>query len=112
MNISHLMNKTAVHYTKSRVSDSQGGWTEAFVAGSTYSVRLSQPKAGLQQKNDMGKDRAHVSHEVYFSPPPDAGTFKENERFIIDSRTFEIKIPNITPSIAVYQKVAVLEIQP
>jgi hypothetical protein len=59
----------------------------------------------------MGKNIGHVSHEVYISPVPAAGTFSTDDRLLIDGRTFEVKIPNIQPSKSVYQKLAVLELQ-
>lgn len=111
MNVSHLMNKTVTHETKTRTSDNQGGWSFSWSTAGTYKGRLSQPSAGVRQYQDMGKDIGHVSHEVYISPVPTAGTIGAGDRITIDSRTFEVKVPNIQPSIAVYQKLAVLELQ-
>ena len=111
MNISALMNVTATHKTKSRTPDNQGGYIYSFVAAETYAGRLSQPSAGVRLNQDMGKDVGHVSHELYISPAPAAGTFKVGDQFTVDSRTFEVKIPNISPSIQVYQKLALMELQ-
>ena len=111
MNISSLMNTTAVHKTKTRTPDNQGGYIYAFTTAETYVARLSQPSAGVRLNQDMGKDTGHVTHELYISPVPDAGTFSINDQIVIDSRTFEIKIPNISPSIPVYQKLALMELQ-
>ena len=110
MNISHLMNTTAVHKTKSRTPDNQGGYIYSFVTAESYVARLSQPLSGIRTLQDMGKDTGHVSHELYISPVPSA-TIKVGDQFIIDSRTFEVKIPNVTPSIAVYQRIGLLELQ-
>ena len=111
MNISHLMNVTAVHKTKVRAADNQGGYIYSFTTAESYVARLSQPSSGIRTLQDMGKDTGHVSHELYISPVPDAGTFSVGDQFVINSRTFEVKIPNLTPSIAVYQKLALLELQ-
>jgi hypothetical protein len=111
MNISHLMNVTVTHRQPTKVSDGQGGWIETFADAESYAGRLQQPSSGVRTLQDLGKEVGHVSHELIISPVPTAGTFKIGDRVVIDSRTFEIKIPNIQPSIAVYQKLALLELQ-
>ena len=105
------MNITATHKTKTRTPDYQGGYIYAFSTAGSYVARLSQPSAGVrQQSNDLGKDTGHVTHELYISPAPST-TIKVGDQFVIGSRTFEVKIPNLTPSIAIYQKIGLLEIQ-
>ena len=112
MNVSHLMNITATHKTKTRTPDYQGGYIYAFSTAGSYVARLSQPSAGVRQlnTNDLGKDTGHVTHELYISPAPST-TIKVGDQFIVNSRTFEVKIPNLTPSIAIYRKIGLLEIQ-
>lgn len=113
MNISHLNNVTAVHKTKTRQPDSQGGYVYSFATAASYRGRLSQPTAGVRQTvlNDMGKEVGHITYDFYISPPPAAGTFKVSDRLIIGTRTFDVKVPNLTPSDPIYQKLGLLELQ-
>ena len=111
MNVSRLMNISVTHQQKSRTADNQGGYSYAFSDAETYKARLSQPSAGVRQLQNMGQDVGEVSHELYISPVPTAGTFRVGDRIVYNSRNFEVKIPNIQPSITVYQKLAVLELQ-
>jgi len=104
------MNVTAVHKNKVRSPDSQGGYSYSFSTATSYVARLSQPSSGIRTLQDMGKDTGHVDHELYISPAPTA-TIKVGNQFVIGTRTFEVKIPNLTPSIAVYRKIGLLELQ-
>ena len=104
--VTHLMVDEFRQDRIARVSNGKGGWREEHVPLRTVRGRLN-PFA-WKDRLYVGQDRARVDHVLYIPPRTDV---KINDHFVFANRTFRVEIPNIEPSIAVYQKVGLEEIQ-
>lgn len=104
--IGHLLKDSLVWKRATRTADGAGGHTQSFTAVATVRGRVSQ--ASQRDLDIAGKSRAEVTHAIYL---PAGTAVKVADRFVWSSRTFEVKVPNITPSVAVYTKALTLEIQ-
>ena len=104
--ITHLLIHALTIKRNARASDGQGGWVETPTTSSTVTGRVNP--ASARDLEVAGKMRAEVSHAIYLPPSADV---KNGDWISFGTRTFEVKVPNITPSIEVYKKVLVLEIQ-
>lgn len=89
-----------------RVSDGEGGWIETEATVDTVDGRI----VPATQKDLMlaGQYRAEVTHSCYFLPDENV---KVGDTLVFDGREFVVRVPNITPSIPIYQKVMCLEVQ-
>lgn len=105
-NIGHLLIHS-IDITRSvPVKNNKGGWTKTFtsqkvVLGRVWPVTQRDLVVG-------GQDQARVTHSVIFQPNTDV---KIDDKLLFDGRTFDVKVREITPSIPIYHKVLVEEIQ-
>lgn len=108
--INHLLNDRFTHKRAEKVSNGKGGFTDNFdvdpiatnLPGRLNQVEMKDIERAEQQK-------AKVDHVIYFAP--DTVDVRVNDRFLIRGRTFRVTVPRIEPSIRVYHKVGVEEIQ-
>jgi SPP1 family predicted phage head-tail adaptor len=100
-----LLNKTIAVKTTVRTGDGKGGYTETETS-SNISGRYHE----AQHKDMMaaGQRRAEVTHVFYFDP---GQTFDVDDYFEVDGRRFRISVPNLVPSVDIYQKAFGVEVQ-
>lgn len=107
-NIDHLLVHSILikRVGSNRVSDGEGGFIETETNVKTTKGRM----VPASQKDLMlaGQYRAEVTHSCYLSPGEDV---KVEDVLEFEGRDFVVRVPNITPSVPIYQKVMCLEVQ-
>lgn len=104
--LDHLLTQTLSHRRSTKSADDQGGYTNTFSEIATVNGRINP--ASPQEMQLAGRDQADVDHAIYLPVGTDV---RINDQFIYSGRTFEVKVPNITPSVPVYQKALCKEVQ-
>ncbi len=105
-NIGHLLVHSIQIQRPSRVADGQGGFTETLATAATVLGRV-WPASKLDREL-AGQNEATVTHAVIF---PTGTDVRIDDTLVFDSRTFTVKVREITPSVAVYHKALAEEIQ-
>lgn len=107
VSVSHLLIHTLEQFRIGHTRDTaRGTQSEASTSLGTLSGRLvpaSNKEVLVGERED-----ARVTHALYLSPSSDV---RVGDEFVFDGRTFRVTIPKITPSIAIYQKVLMEEVQ-
>jgi hypothetical protein len=103
--ITHLLNKTIAVKTTARTSDGKGGFTETETS-SNVSGRYHQAQS--RDLISAGHREAQVTHVFYFDP---GQSFDVDDHLVVDGRRFRISIPNLVPSVDIYQKAFAVEVQ-
>ena len=80
-----LLIETFTPQTATETSDSQGGFTTAWVSGTTFEGRLSKLKVSERMAQD--KETAIATHKVYCLTAPDVDP---DDRILLGSRIFEV----------------------
>jgi len=104
--IDHLFIHSLTIKRNTRASDGQGGWVETPATSSTPNGRVN-PVSG-KDLEVAGKMRAQVTHCIYLPPGTDV---LNGDVVYYGTRSFEVKVPNISPSKEIYKKALVLEVQ-
>ncbi len=105
-NIGHLLVHSIDIQRSTPVDDGQGGFKDAFI-----SVKKLNGRVWPASSRDMmlaGQNQSRVTHAVIFPTDTDV---RIDDQLIFDSRTFTVKVREITPSIPIYHKVLAEEIQ-
>lgn len=104
--IIHLLVHALEIRRPTRTADGRGGYLEAMRAIALVRGRVSQ--ASERDLRLAGMERAEVTHAVYLESGTD---IRIGDRIGFETREFVVKVPNLTPSIAVYRKTLCLEVQ-
>ena len=105
-NIGHLLVHSIEIKRPSRVPDGQGGFTETLATAATVLGRIWP--ASKMDRELAGQTEATVTHAVIF---PTGTDVRIEDTLVFDSRTFTVKVREITPSIPIYHKTLPEEIQ-
>lgn len=105
-NIGHLLVHSIDIQRSVGVDDGQGGTVETFVSQKVTNGRVWP--ATFKDMQLAGQNQARVTHAVVFQPGTDV---RIDDRLIFDSRQFDVKVREVTPSIPIYHKVLAEEIQ-
>lgn len=88
------------------VDNGHGGFDEVYVSQAIVQARVNPVTA--KDLSVLGKEESRVSHAVYFSPGTDV---EIGDELVFDGRRFNVRVRQIQPSINIYRKVMVEEIQ-
>jgi SPP1 family predicted phage head-tail adaptor len=105
-NIGHLLIHSIDIQRSTPIDDGQGGSEEVF-----QSVGVVRGRVWPANHKDLmvaGQDQSRVTHAVIFKPGTDV---RIDDQLVFDSRQFNVKVREITPSIPIYHKVLAEEIQ-
>lgn len=105
-NIGHLLIHSIDIQRSTPIDDGQGGSKQVF-----QSVGVVKGRVWPANSKDMmvaGQNQSRVTHAVIFNPGTDV---RIDDQLVFDSRLFDVKVREITPSIPIYHKVLAEEIQ-
>lgn len=104
--IGHLLIHSVDVQRSTPVDNGHGGFDEVY-----KSVFITRGRVYPVKARDLaiaGKEESRVTHVIYFQPKIDV---RIGDEMVFDGRRFRLRVKNITPSIAIYQKTMVEEIQ-
>lgn len=105
-NIGHLLIHQVDIQRSSPVDNGHGGFEEVYTSQAIVQARVNPVTA--KDLAVLGKEESRVSHAVYFGPDTDV---KIGDELVFDGRRFNVRVKQIQPSINIYRKVMVEEIQ-
>jgi len=107
VSIAHLLTHSLVLERKERMSNGKGGFVEDYLPVGSMVGRVNP--ASNRELEIAHQKQAEVTHYIYLAADSD---IKVNDRILFEGRSFRVTIPNAdTPSIPIYQKVYVVELQ-
>ena len=104
--IGHLLIHRIDIQRSTPVDNGHGGWDEVFTSQGIVAGRVNPLTA--KDMAMLGKEESRVTHSIYLDPATDT---RIGDKMIFGARTFHLRVKQIEPSIAVYRKVMVEEIQ-
>jgi hypothetical protein len=104
--IGHLLIHSLDIQRSAPVDNGHGGFDEVYSSAAVVIGRVNPVTA--KDLAVLGKEESRVSHAIYF----DAGVdVRIGDKIIFGARTFHVRVKRIEPSIPIYHKVMVEEIQ-
>ena len=105
-NIGHLLIHQVDIQRSEPVDNGHGGFDEVYTSQAIVQARVNPVTA--KDLSVLGKEESRVSHSVYFEPNAD---IRIGDELVFDGRRFNVRVKQIEPSIPIYRKVMVEEIQ-
>jgi hypothetical protein len=105
-NISHLFTHTTTLRRNVPTSDGHGGYKEALTTVETLQGRLWP--ATERDMQLAGQNEARVTHAWVAPPYTDV---RVDDVLVINGRTFQVRVPHLEPSVNIYRKCLVEEVQ-
>lgn len=88
------------------VDNGHGGFDEVFSSQGVVDGRVNPVTA--KDLAVIGKEESRVTHAIYLDPATD---IRIGDKLLFEGRTFELRVKRMEPSIPIYKKVMVEEIQ-
>lgn len=104
--IGHLLIHRVDVLRSTPVDNGHGGFDEVFTSQGVVDGRVNPITA--KDLASLGKEESRVTHSIYLDPAADISI---GDKIIFESRTFHVRVKRIEPSIPIYRKIMVEEIQ-
>jgi hypothetical protein len=104
--IGHLLIHRVDVLRSTPVDNGHGGFDEVFSSQGVVDGRVNPVTA--KDLALVGKDESRVTHSIYLAPATD---IRIGDKLLFEGRTFELRVKRIEPSVPIYHKVMVEEIQ-